>query len=399
MPKLTRRPPAYTLHKASGQGRCKDHGRTIYFGPYGTPESWEKYSRYVAERYGRQDAAAAASRTSGEPMTVTEMTVAYFRHCETYYTKGGQQTGQVDIIRRSLRVLRLLYGSEPVDTFGPLALEACRNEFVRQGLCRREVNRRTNLIRQCFKWAVAKEFASPSLYHALTAVDGLRRGRSKAPDHAPVAGVPDAIIERTLEHLSPTVAAMVRVQALTGMRGGEVVIMRGCDLHMSGPIWEYEPATFKTEHHEQGPRRIVMIGPRAQAILRQFLQTDTRAYLFSPQRAETLRAIERRAQRRTELWPSHIDHQARKRRARRRKPLGDHYDVASYRRAIARACDLAAVPRWSPHRLRHSAATKIRRQFGLEAAQATLGHAELDATQIYAEKSLDAARHVARELG
>jgi site-specific recombinase XerD len=49
--------------------------------------------------------------------------------------------------------------------------------------------------------------------------------------------------------------------------------------------------------------------------------------------------------------------------------------------------------------LRHSAATIIRRQYGAEAAQAVLGHAELSTTEIYAEKSLEAARQIMREIG
>ena len=56
----------------------------------------------------------------------------------------------------------------------------------------------------------------------------------------------------------------------------------------------------------------------------------------------------------------------------------------------------ANVPTWSPHRLRHNAATFLRKEFGLEAAQIMLGHKNADATQIYAEinreKALDLAQ-------
>jgi site-specific recombinase XerD len=55
--------------------------------------------------------------------------------------------------------------------------------------------------------------------------------------------------------------------------------------------------------------------------------------------------------------------------------------------------------RWNPHRLRHTAGTAIRRQFGLEAAQTVLGHRTLSATQIYAEKHADTARQVAAQIG
>ena len=78
---------------------------------------------------------------------------------------------------------------------------------------------------------------------------------------------------------------------------------------------------------------------------------------------------------------------------------GDHYDVASYRRAIRRACKRAGIPVWSPNQLRHAAGTNFRKAFGLEAAQAVLGHAELGTTQVYAEVDRELAREAARKMG
>jgi integrase len=49
--------------------------------------------------------------------------------------------------------------------------------------------------------------------------------------------------------------------------------------------------------------------------------------------------------------------------------------------------------------LRHTAATLIRKQFGLEAAQVILGHAVADVTQVYAERDAEKARAVARQVG
>jgi integrase len=145
---------------------------------------------------------------------------------------------------------------------------------------------------------------------------------------------------------------------------------------------------------------------------------------------------ERREERKTPLYDAHMRHQANLRKARGRRPLGDHYTVNAYRIAIARACDrafphpdfperldgerakdfrgrLAAwraanaealdawkkSHRWHPHQLRHSKATEIRRLYGAEAAQSILGHAELSTTEIYAEKSREMARQIMREIG
>jgi site-specific recombinase XerC len=55
--------------------------------------------------------------------------------------------------------------------------------------------------------------------------------------------------------------------------------------------------------------------------------------------------------------------------------------------------------RWSPNPLRHTAATEIRRQFGLEAAQVTLGHSNANVTQIYAERDLSKAAEIMRQVG
>jgi integrase len=67
------------------------------------------------------------------------------------------------------------------------------------------------------------------------------------------------------------------------------------------------------------------------------------------------------------------------------------------------ACDLSdlktAIPIWHPHRIRHTTGTEIRRRYGAEAAQIVLGHATLDATQVYAERNLALAERVAAEMG
>jgi site-specific recombinase XerC len=57
------------------------------------------------------------------------------------------------------------------------------------------------------------------------------------------------------------------------------------------------------------------------------------------------------------------------------------------------------LPAWHPNQLRHSAATEIRRRFGLEAAQTVLGHAKADVTQVYAERDYARAAGVMEQIG
>jgi site-specific recombinase XerD len=55
--------------------------------------------------------------------------------------------------------------------------------------------------------------------------------------------------------------------------------------------------------------------------------------------------------------------------------------------------------RWHPNQLRHSFATRVRKQHGLEAAQVLLGHSRADVTQVYAERNEELAAKVAAKIG
>ncbi|WP_422931508.1 hypothetical protein [Singulisphaera sp. PoT] len=68
---------------------------------------------------------------------------------------------------------------------------------------------------------------------------------------------------------------MIELQRLTGMRPGEVTIMRARDVDMSWNVWAYAPGRHKTQHHEKG--RTIYLGPKAQEVLRPWLTPDPSA--------------------------------------------------------------------------------------------------------------------------
>ena len=74
----------------------------------------------------------------------------------------------------------------------------------------------------------------------------------------PVVPVEDAVVEATLPFLSRQVQTMVKLQLLTGMRAGEVVLMRTADIDRTarpdGP-WTFRPFTHKNSH--RGHDRVV----------------------------------------------------------------------------------------------------------------------------------------------
>jgi integrase len=53
------------------------------------------------------------------------------------------------------------------------------------------------------------------------------------------------------------------------------------------------------------------------------------------------------------------------------------------------------VPEWTPHQLRHTALTRARKEFGLEASSTFGGHRNMNVTEIYAEKNMALADTVA----
>ncbi len=331
-------------------------------------------------------------------LTVNGMADGFLEWAGGYYLKEGKPTNQVLLIRLALKVLRELYGREPACTFGPLALKACREQFVEQGLVRTECNRRTRIIVQAFRWSVENELIPALNLEALKAVKGLPKGRSAAHESEPVRPVADAHVDAILAHLSGQVRAMVELERLTGMRPNEVVQMTTGCINMSGQCWEYTPEHHKTEHFDKG--RMIMIGPRAQAVLKPWLRPVLDEPLFQPREAEAQRHAEQRENRVTKLWPSHVKHQEAMRKPDPERTPADRYTVTSYRRAIHRACDKAKVPRWSPNQLRHLASTKLRRQTGdLDTVRCVLGHSDAETSAIYAEKDLQAARAAMLKFG
>ena len=277
---------------------------------------------------------------------------------------------------------------------------------------------------------LARELVPAAVHQALTAVGGLRANRSPARESDAVRPVPIAVVEQTQPHLSRTVAAMVNLQLATGARPGEICGLRMADVDRTAEVWTCHLSEHKTAHHGHG--RTLHVGPRGQAVLEPFLAAaDLAAFVFSPAKAEQERLAAVHTARRTP--PSCGNRPGSNRRQSPKRQPGDRYDVASYRRAIARACDAAFPPpatlarragesltawrdrlspehradlarwqvehRWHPHQIRHTVATEVRKRFGLDAADTVLGHRGLAVTQVYAERDAEAARHVAAAIG
>ncbi len=385
---IVTRTPQYRKQKSKPRARAfvELDGRRHYLGAYGTSESKQRYHQLLAER----TASDRQLPLTSQQLTVVELVARFWKHIETYYRKpNGKPTASLYLYQAALRPLKLLYGRAQVADFGPKALRVVRNELLKTGISRGVINKYTNLIRGMFRWGVSQELVVVEVYTALTTVDGLRRGRCGAKEIKPIKPVPEAHVEAAQAYVSRQVWALIQLQLHTAARGGELVMMRAIDIDTAGTVWMYGPADHKTAHH--GHKRTVYIGPRAQQIIGQFMaDRPVDAYLFSPGEAQAQRRAQAPTHRRPDQQPN--PHKTD-------RVVGDHYTTDSYRRAIERACRKAGVPVWTPHRLRHNAATFIRREYGIEAAQIMLGHARADVTQIYAEVNQEKAITIAEKIG
>ena len=223
------RQPAYLLHQRSGRARVRINGKDHYLGPYDSPESRDKYDDLIAQ--WRVSKAVPSNYT----LTIDDLCLAYLEHAQEHYTKDGQQTSEVCCIRNSLRFLIAECGRIRAREFGPRLLKAVRQKMVDARLTRSTINNNVGRIRRMFRWAVGEELLPSSVLVALSAVQGLQAGRSNAKEGRKVGIVSQAAIDAIKPYVSKPVWAMVQLQLLTGMRSGEVLAMRGCDLNTSAP--------------------------------------------------------------------------------------------------------------------------------------------------------------------
>jgi len=404
--------PKYRKQKRKGQNLAfvELNGHRHYLGTYGSHESKQRYGRLLAEWQGK------GKRLSVDPgeITVVEVTARFWEYTQQYYRRAdGTLTCEPNNIRQALRPLKELYGYILAKDFGPLALKAVRQKMIEKRWCRTNINKMISRIKLMFKWAVENELINPSVYQGLQAVSGLRYGRSGAREKKPIRPAPDRLVDGSLDKMTPTLRAMVELQKFTGMRPGEVCIIRRHDIDMSRKVWIYRPQRHKTQHY--GHERLVYLGPKAQSILLPFLQPCLDVYLFNPRRSEKERRQKLHTQRKTAL--GHGNHPGTNRRKYPKRFPGACYDTASYGRAIKYACEQAfPTPKeicndpkalkkwhqdhsWSPNQLRHNYATSVRGEFGLDITQLLLGHTKADVTQVYAEVNKTKALEVVARIG
>lgn len=378
--------PKLRYHKASKRYVVTVNGKDVYLG-YDQAEAQIQYHEMMANV-----AAGIPAIAPPDPdgLFVCELIERYVLDREQYYKRNPQAFERGKAV---LKVLNRTFGHFRPGQFGMIELRQLRDELMKpngQGRrrCRNEINRLMGEMFAFWKWCVSMELVSVELYQKYITLEPLKKGRCDAPESSPVTSVPMGWVRAVQANVNSSVSAMIDLQLLTGARPGEIVRLKAEDIDRTGDVWSVTLAEHKTAY--RGKQRVIYFGPKAQEVLKPFfLRRRPKEFLFQPVDAGTFRAEKAATHRRL----GQMEYRKTDRE------VGPCYDVASYRRAISRACESAEVPHWHPHQLRHTAATEVRKQYSAEVARAVLGHTTLNATEIYAEVDAGIAKRVAGEIG
>jgi integrase len=382
----------------SGQSVCTIDGRDFYLGKHDSPESLARHAALIAIYQAgglslpadfdaaELDARAAAllqvataappTHQADEPILVRHLAASYREHVKIRYAESSSEHDRLISICDTLTKHD---GDRPAEQYGPLALKRQRQRWIESGASRGYINRLVRAVVRMFKYGVAEELVTESIWQRLKSVEPLRRGETAAPEPEPVKPVSLEAVRKTAENLTPVLRAMLRVQVATGMRPSEVCRMRPCDIDRSGPTWIYRPPVHKTA--SKGKIRAVPITGDAREALTDYLNRDPSAACFSPAESVAWWQAQKRAARKTKVQPSQRDRS----KASPRKQPGTSYDSNAYRQSIQRAAKRAGVEQWHPYQLRHLAATTVREALGIEAVKALLGHSTLAMAEHYAK--------------
>lgn len=353
---MTKKLPTYSLHKASGNARVWLNGKNYYLGEYGSPESRLRYAELLKKQTTGElvDPVAPHGPQDTGP-TVNEVCVTYIVHARTYYQKNGRTTAEYDCIRSAMRPLVDLFGDSPAKDFDSVALRMVRQRMIdTKEWCRDYINKSLGRLVRVFRHAAKNKLVPASTLTDLELVEPLESGRTAAKDYAPRTEVPATTLEAIKAVADPMTRDMIDLALLTGARGGELVGLTDTMIDKTGEVWFAVLVDHKMRH--KGKSRALVFGPKSIAILRRYATADGTQRLFPVQRR-------------------------------------------TFTDRIKRCCELAKVPMITSHWLRHSAATTMRRDHGLDAAQVLLGHSNASTTEKYAHLDLTKAIAVARACG
>lgn len=386
-------------------------GVDYYCGKHGDPKTEAKYKLLISEWLANQQTFEAKRQ---HKKSIEDISVCYLEYAKSYY--DSRDYGCLKLI---VQTTLGLYRERDADSFSSTEFKTVREQFAKEKFrkvrSRQYVNKCMAWLIRMFAWCTGEGLVRPEVVAMLREIPALRKGKTTIPESAKSRMrsklVMQSIVEATLPRLPKVVADMVRLQQLLGCRPGELCTIKPSMIVSTTEVWTIGLEEHKTEHHDH--ERTIYVGPKAQAILKKYLDRPGDSYCFSPREAvEQHRAAKTASRKTPPNQGNHSGYSASTRAGATKAKYNKCYNTASYGHSIARACKLTwpapegldaeqvkqwdAQHRWTPHQLRHSAGQEIRIQFGLEHVAAVLGHADIETSKIYstirADQAIEAAR-------
>ena len=391
--------PKLGHHKSSGQARVVLSGVEHYLGPWGTAQAHERYAAVVRQWL------ADGKRPMRKDPTVVQAAMTFRSLFDQFlaqadatgrYWKNGTPTTQRSHFDRVARSLEACLGRLPISKVTEATMITWRDVLERnRAMTRSGINRLVAAAMQVMRWGRTRGLVPKIVWADIAVLEPLKRGEvgDRPEKGRPRRAVTAEEAEKVAACASPQIAAMIRLQSLTGMRPGEVCAMRWGDIQKS-PIpgdvtgsWIYLVPNGKTAHHGHVTRYV--LPPAAQRVLEQFPALPL-ASIFSPASAMTERRTRLRAARKNKVQPSQ-----RQRDADAPRDYASRWGLNEYRHAVERACLAAGIQRFTPHELRHGFVTWAANNLSLTAAAAAANHRNLTTTQGYVHIRQDDALAVA----
>ena len=367
-------------------------------------------------------------RETGKPIYMQELLASFLSYARERYKANERGDGEARIFTNvASEMMRYAkeqedagYGPVNMDDFGSAAVGdivemmlKSTKENGEQRLAQGTINKYLRRIKAICKWANHQELIPAANWTRIETVPGIQKGDRRVR-HTPGMKKPvdrDDLLA-ALPHMSPTVAAMVRVQYLCGCRASEVIVLRPKDFNKRAKdefgqsVWSvtFDDQTFgqsgglENKESHKDVVRVLYFYAEAQQILKPFMNRAKDARLFSPAEAAEWHKVQRSQAR---VTPHNCGNtRGSNVKSDPKRAPRTRYCLDTYRQAVERACDRAGVPRWTPGRLRHLAATELAQVCDLEQVQQLLGHADPRTTKKYIEDRLgpDKARKAASRL-
>lgn len=387
------RVPKYRKHSQYDFGFVEYQGKRHRFpGTYNSPQSKAAYFDWCRQLVEHGTPPIDLHAIGRQGITVGVLAAEYHKYAQIRYAKSGNR-GEFAKVRIAMRHLTAYFPTVAACEFGPKHIRILYKVLAQTPRRRGKrtlscgyINDLVGRIKRMYRWAMLDGLVSDAAYHALHSTPQLKPGEYGSVTLSKRRPVSIAHVRPVMRKVSRIIRDMIRVQWITGVRSGSLVMAAPEQFDRSVTPWIWHPR-HKQEH--TGEVMVVYVGRKCRAILARHMEgAEPTDPLFSP------------------------------RRIRKSQRYRKAYSAGSYRQAIARGIERAnadiiaaalnavppipeppLLPPWTPHAIRHAKGHAIRKKHGIEAAQAVLGHASIDATEIYSARRDDLARRIAEDDG